>query len=325
MRHSTSAATIPLVAGQQSDTTLLDVDSDDDDLADDGLSSSSSDDEFEDALEDDVRESPELDPLHTAMYNTTIGVPGPRASDNVPKTAGLVPPEKKEPKRQSSLPGYFDNPKHHDSESTTPSVYDSPSGSATPGPGASGKRKMFRKKKERTASTKSSKKSKDFNFDARHGKEVLGIVIMEIKGAEDLPRLKSCKLDLILPTEHSLMVALRVTFDMDPFVVVSFGKKVFRTRVIRHSLNPTWDEKLLFHVRRHEAAFTTQFTVLDWDKVSGNDLVGNCTLPLSELVADAPKPGPETGLYAEGEDGKHEMKQFTVSLEHRNKSDFHGS
>jgi phosphatidylserine decarboxylase len=37
---------------------------------------------------------------------------------------------------------------------------------------------------------------------------------------------------------------------MDPFVVISFGKKVFRTRVIRHSRNPVWDEKLLFHVRR---------------------------------------------------------------------------
>ena len=55
---------------------------------------------------------------------------------------------------------------------------------------------------------------------------------------------------------------------MDPFVVISFGKKVFRTRVIRHQLNPVWDEKLLFHVRRNENAFTIQFAVLDWDKVS---------------------------------------------------------
>ncbi len=38
-------------------------------------------------------------------------------------------------------------------------------------------------------------------------------------------------------------------WDMDPFVVVSFGKKVFRTRVVRHSLNPQWVENMLFHVR----------------------------------------------------------------------------
>jgi hypothetical protein len=30
------------------------------------------------------------------------------------------------------------------------------------------------------------------------------------------------------------LVALKFSFDMDPFVVISFGKKVFRTRVIRH-------------------------------------------------------------------------------------------
>lgn len=117
---------------------------------------------------------------------------------------------------------------------------------------------------------------------------------------------------------------------MDPFVVISFGKKVFRTRVIRHSLNPTWNEKLLFHVRRHETAFTTSFTVLDWDKVSlshpahphatlkrvqvsGNDLVGSCSISLDELLADAPKPD-DRGLYGAGEDGKHEMKEFVVSL-----------
>jgi hypothetical protein len=61
---------------------------------------------------------------------------------------------------------------------------------------------------------------------------------------------------------------------MDPFVVISFGKKVFRTRVIRHSLNPVFDEKLLFHVRRYETSFNIQLTVLDWDKLSSNDHIG---------------------------------------------------
>jgi hypothetical protein len=44
---------------------------------------------------------------------------------------------------------------------------------------------------------------------------------------------------------------------MDPFVVISFGKKVFSTRIIRHSFNPVWDEKLLFHVRRYETTFNS--------------------------------------------------------------------
>jgi Ca2+-dependent lipid-binding protein len=61
--------------------------------------------------------------------------------------------------------------------------------------------------------------------------------------------------------------ALKLSYDSDPFVVISYGKKVFRTRVIRHSLNPVWDEKMLFHVRRNEQNFTVQFSVLDWDNV----------------------------------------------------------
>jgi phosphatidylserine decarboxylase len=101
---------------------------------------------------------------------------------------------------------------------------------------------------------------------------------------------------------------------MDPFVVISFGKKVFRTRVIRHSLNPTWDEKLLFHVRRYETPFKVQLTVLDWDKLSSNDHVGDARFDVSELVKDAPQPDPRTGLYGEDGDGSHPMKEFRLPL-----------
>lgn len=156
---------------------------------------------------------------------------------------------------------------------------------------SSRRRRIFRRK--------GGRKGKDFHLSQDRGKGVQGIVIMEVANATDLPKLKN---------------ALRVGWDMDPFVVISFGKKVFRTRVIRHSLNPTWDEKLLFHVHEHETAYTMQMAVLDWDKVSGNDMVGTCTLPLSELIALAPKPDPKTGLYAEGEDGKHETKEFTLPI-----------
>jgi phosphatidylserine decarboxylase len=97
---------------------------------------------------------------------------------------------------------------------------------------------------------------------------------------------------------------------MDPFVVISFGKKVFRTRIIRHSLNPTWDEKLLFHVREYESAFKVQLTVLDWDKLSSNDHVGDAGFMVSELLADAPQRDEGTGLYDDDVDGKHPMKEF---------------
>ena len=101
---------------------------------------------------------------------------------------------------------------------------------------------------------------------------------------------------------------------MDPCVVISFGKKVFRTRVIRHSLNPTWDEKLIFHVRRYESGFKIQFSVLDWDKLSSNDNIGDATLDLAELIRRAPQKDTETELYAASEDITHDLDPFTISL-----------
>lgn len=101
---------------------------------------------------------------------------------------------------------------------------------------------------------------------------------------------------------------------MDPCVVISFGKKVFRTRVIRHSLNPTWNEKLIFHVRRYESKFKIQFSVLDWDKLSSNDHIGDAIFDLTELINRAPQKDPDTGLYAAGEDGIHDLDDFKVLL-----------
>lgn len=108
----------------------------------------------------------------------------------------------------------------------------------------------------------------------------------------------------------------RTGWDMDPFVVISFGKKVFRTRVIRHSRNPVWDEKLLFHVRRYETAFKVQLAILDWDKLSANDHIGDASFDVKDLIDDAPQPDPETGLYKPGQDGgDHPMKEYKLKLE----------
>lgn len=103
---------------------------------------------------------------------------------------------------------------------------------------------------------------------------------------------------------------------MDPFVVISFGKKVFRTRIIRHSLNPNWDEKLLFHVRRYESAFQVHMAVLDWDKLSSNDHVGAASFSVSELLAKAPRKDDKTGLYPEENDGTQDsMQEYVLPLQ----------
>lgn len=91
---------------------------------------------------------------------------------------------------------------------------------------------------------------------------------------------------------------------------------MFRTRVIRHSLNPVWEEKMLFHVRRYEKNFQFQFTILDWDKLSANDYVGEASFDLKELFDSVPQPDPVTGLYPVGkeESGADDMKEFKLLL-----------
>lgn len=94
-----------------------------------------------------------------------------------------------------------------------------------------------------------------------------------------------------------LTTVTKTGFDMDPFVVASLGRKTYRTRVIRHNLNPVYEEKMVFQVMKHEQNYSMSFSVVDRDKLSGNDFVGTTTLPLSELTSVAPEADPETGLY----------------------------
>lgn len=76
--------------------------------------------------------------------------------------------------------------------------------------GKRSKKRMGRRRRE---------ESKSYSLS---GNDILGICFLEVKNAKNLPRWKN---------------VARVSFDMDPFVIVSFGQKVFRTRVIRHDLS----------------------------------------------------------------------------------------
>jgi phosphatidylserine decarboxylase len=129
----------------------------------------------------------------------------------------------------------------------------------------------LRKKKQLTA------------YEFSGGSEVVGIVFLEIGKITDLPPEKNLT---------------RTTFDMDPFVVASLGKKTYRTRVIRHNLNPVFNEKMIFQVLKHEQAYSLSFTVIDRDKLSGNDFIASTVLPLKEITDTAPDADAETGLYS---------------------------
>ncbi|KAG9314770.1 hypothetical protein JVU11DRAFT_3853 [Chiua virens] len=221
-------------------------------------------------------------PLSTRPSYEGAPTPTPNATDTTVPSISIAPPPATTTGRVSPCPPSSPIPPHfgHRRSASAGSI---PTMSTT--------------SKKRFKRSWAMSKSADFNFSAAN--DVVGIVMLEIQRATDLPRLKNMT---------------RTGWDMDPFVVISFGKKVFRTRIIRHSLNPTWDEKLLFHVRRYETAFKVQMSVLDWDKLSSNDHVGDARFDVSELVKDAPQPDPKTGLYDEDDRGSHSMKEFHLPL-----------
>ncbi|KAI1006660.1 Phosphatidylserine decarboxylase proenzyme 3 [Podosphaera aphanis] len=138
-------------------------------------------------------------------------------------------------------------------------------------------------KRKRRLRLKGLRKQKDISaYEFSGTGEVVGIIFLEISKVTDLP-----------PERN----VTRTSFDMDPFVVASLGKKTHRTRVIRHNLNPVFHEKMIFQVLRHEQSYSFSFTVIDRDKLSGNDFVASSYLPLKEITDTAPEANPDTGLY----------------------------
>lgn len=138
-----------------------------------------------------------------------------------------------------------------------------------------------RRRKIRLRGLRKKKQMSGYEFSG--GSEVVGIVFLEIGKITDLP------------PERNMT---RTSFDMDPFVVASLGKKTYRTRVIRHNLNPVFNEKMIFQVLKHELGYSLSFTVIDRDKLSGNDFVASTVFSLKDIADTAPEANPETGLYA---------------------------
>ncbi|KAI0853102.1 phosphatidylserine decarboxylase-domain-containing protein [Daldinia vernicosa] len=138
-----------------------------------------------------------------------------------------------------------------------------------------------RKRRLRIKGLKRKRRQNPYEF-VNGGSDVVGLIFLEICNITDLP-----------PESNFT----KTSFDMDPFVVASLGKKTYRTRVVRHNLNPVFNEKMLFHVLNHEQSYSFAFTVIDRDKYSGNDFIASTSFPLQELIERSPKANPETGLY----------------------------
>ncbi|CAO3648032.1 unnamed protein product [Mucor hiemalis] len=172
----------------------------------------------------------------------------------------------------------------------------SPNSDITPNTGRKA-RLRARKRKQKTR----------MGLEGKFHKDVVGVLFLEIVHAKDLP------------PERNLA---RTSFDMDPFVVISYGTSTFRTSAVRHNLNPVWNEKLFFHVRQYEADYHLKFTVYDRERLSGNDLIAWYQVPIRDIVESSLERGP-INLNAEDDDDstsiiEKEMDHHTFPLQMAN-------
>ncbi|KAF3912585.1 hypothetical protein ABW21_db0207815 [Orbilia brochopaga] len=172
---------------------------------------------------------------------------------------------------------------------------------ATEMPGTS-KQENEEKKKTRkglklpTKAKSIRKKKVVSSYELASSGDVVGVMFVEIMSCTDLPPEKNMT---------------RISFDCDPFVVASLGKKTYRTRVIRHCLDPKFDEKMVFQVLRHEQNYSLNFAVVDKDKFSGNDFIAQVDLPVQDVIATAPKSRGDYGLYEMPDFSAYDMSSLT--------------
>ena len=113
-----------------------------------------------------------------------------------------------------------------------------------------------------------------------------------------------------------------VTFDSDPFFIVTFGANSFRSHIVHHSLKPEWNNRIVWYgvagtptrsrppsdgsgafnrpptraspaslphrirvVHQPSLKYIIKFSVYDYDSLSSNQLIGTTSIEASQLVA----------------------------------------
>nr|VDD12211.1 unnamed protein product [Brassica oleracea] len=93
---------------------------------------------------------------------------------------------------------------------------------------------------------------------------------------------------LRIHVKRGVNLAIRDTSSSDPYIVFSSGKQVkesifkLKTRVIKHSINPEWNDELTLSVT--DPNLTVKLTIYDKDLFSADDKMGEAQFSIAPYL-----------------------------------------
>ncbi|XP_010435613.1 PREDICTED: protein C2-DOMAIN ABA-RELATED 1 [Camelina sativa] len=87
---------------------------------------------------------------------------------------------------------------------------------------------------------------------------------------------------LRIHVKRGVNLAIRDISSSDPYIVVHFGKQKLKTRVVKHSVNPEWNDLLTLSVT--DPNLPVKLTVYDYDVFSADDKMGEAEFHIGPYI-----------------------------------------
>ncbi|XP_078489340.1 myoferlin [Ciona intestinalis] len=106
---------------------------------------------------------------------------------------------------------------------------------------------------------------------------------LRVYGAEDLPQMdlaffENIKQKLGLTNDENIAKSL-----VDPYLKFKFAGKKVKTNVLLKTNHPEWNEELSLSLKFPSMCDSIQLTLIDWDRIGADDIIGTVTIPLSGI------------------------------------------